>query len=219
MHRFVSSIALFALLSSAACSKEEAKKTYESAKSTAGDLASAAGEKASAAGSAIKDAAVSAGEKASELAGQAKDAAVAAGEKAGELATAAKDKASSLITGAKSSLEVVSSIKKEFDAVYQSGSAYDIEIATEGIDDAGMKALEDQLKGLPNVTVNGVTIAYEDRTANSINGVNYAKAFGAIWVVGGKKIGLIYATQQNIDAKAFAELLQKLAPVVEKYAK
>ena len=37
--------------------------------------------------------------------------------------------------------------------------------------------------------------------------------------VAGKKIGLVYATQQTIDAKAFADLLAKLVPVVEKYIK
>ena len=32
-----------------------------------------------------------------------------------------------------------------------------------------------------------------------------------------ERIGLTFYTQQNIDAKAFAETLQKLVPVVEKY--
>ena len=221
---------LVLILTLASCTQEEAKQQYETAKDTAGGLASVAGEKVKEGAGLAKDAAlaakdktieaaVAAGEKAGELATEAKGAALAAGEKAGELASAAKDKISAAISGVAASAGVLSSIKAEFDKVYQSSTSYDLAVSSESIDDAGIKALEAQVSALPNVTISGVKVAYEDRSGTSANGITYAKSFGAVWVVGGKKLGLIFYTQQNIDAKAFAETLQKLVPVVEKYVK
>jgi hypothetical protein len=212
----------------ASCTQEEAKQKYEAAKDKAGNLASVAGEKAKEGAAIAADAAISAknktveaaavaGEKAGALAADAKEAAISAGEKAGEFASAAKGTLSTVISGAAASAAVISSIKTEFDKVYQSATTYDLEVSSEGIDDAGMKALEAQVSTLPNVTVGGAKVAYEDRSSTSAKGITYAKSFGAVWVVGGKKIGLTFYTQQNIDAKAFAETLQKLVPVVEKY--
>jgi hypothetical protein len=207
----------------ASCTQEEAKQRYEAAKGKAGDLASIAGEKAKDAAIAAKDktveAAAVAGQKVGELAADAKNAAIAAGEKASALAATTKDEISPLLSGATASASALSSIKAEFEKVYQSATTYDLAISSEGIDAAGMKTLEAQLSTLPNVTIGGVQVAYEDRSATSTKGVTYAKSFGAVWVVGGKKIGLTFDTQQNIDAKAFAETLQKLVPVVEKYIK
>jgi hypothetical protein len=224
----LNTLLLVALL--AACSKEEAKQKYEATKSKAGELANAAGEKATVLAADAKDAAIAAkdkagelasaaGEKAGELAADAKDAAIVAGEKAGELAGVAKDKISGLISGAASAADVVGSVKKEFDKVYQSATTYDLAISTEGVDDAAMKKLEAEVAGLPTIEVGGAKIAYQDSSATTINNVTYAKSFGAVWVVGGKKIGLTFYTQQNIDTVAFAETLQKLVPVVEKYVK
>jgi hypothetical protein len=221
---------LFVALMLASCSKEEAKQKFEDAKNQAGALASVAGEKAKEGASIAKDAALAAkdktvevaaaaGEKAGELAGEAKDAAVAAGAKAGELTSVAKDSAALFLSGAKSSVDVVSSIKSEFDKDYQTVNNYDLEVSSEGIDDAGMKALEAQVATLPNVTVGGVKVAYEDRSSTTIHNVTYAKSFGAVWTVAGKKIGLTFYTQQNIDTMAFADALQKLVPLVEKYVK
>ena len=210
---------LLVALMLASCTQEEAKQKYEAAKDTAGGLAAVAGEKASEGAGIAKDAAIAAGVKAGELAADAKSAGIAAGVKLGELAEVTQDKVSALISGATASASILSSIKSEFDKVYQSATTYDLAVSSEGIDDAGMKALEAKMSSLPNVTVGDVKVAYEDRSATSANGIAYAKSFGAVWVVGGKKIGLTFYTQQNIDAKAFAETLQKLVPVVEKYLK
>jgi hypothetical protein len=203
---------LLLALAVASCTQEEAKQKYEVAKGTAGGLASVAGDKLKEGASIAKDAAGALKEKTLE-------ATATAGEKAGELASTAKDKISTVISGALASARVLDSIKAEFDKVYQSATTYDLAVSSESIDDAGIKALEAQVSALPNVMIGGAKVAYEDRSGTSVNGITYAKSFGAVWVVGGKKLGIIFYSQQNIDAKAFVETLQKLVPVVEKYAK
>jgi hypothetical protein len=194
-----------------ACSQKDIKQGAEDAKAKAGEAQAA-----------LADAAGSVKENAGGAKAALEGAAAAATAKAGEVKTAAEGLGESLVGAASTALaaaEKVKSIKLEIDKVYQSKTDYDLVVSEEGVDDAAMKAHEAKISALPSVEVKGVKVAYEEVSGRSLNGVSYSRAFGASWVAGGKRYGVTYYSNETIDAKAFAALLEKLVPVVETYLK
>jgi len=103
-------------------------------------------------------------------------------------------------------------VKKELDKVYQSDHAYDLDIARAG----ASKEHAAKLSEMPHLTVNGVTVGYEETATRSVNGVGYKKHFRATWRRGNEDVIVSYATQDNIDVVAFAKLVEKMVPIVEK---
>lgn len=106
--------------------------------------------------------------------------------------------------------------KAEFDQVYQTDTDYDLVIAAEDANDEEMKKHEAALASMPTITVNGVTVGYEEQTTYNLGGKTYTKHFRATWVRNGKKIGVSYYSMEKIDLVAFGQLLEKLVPIVEK---
>lgn len=105
--------------------------------------------------------------------------------------------------------------KSELDKVYKTTSDYDLELASDAVDDAGMKEHEAKIAAMPNVRVGDLTVGYEESQERSLRGQTYAKHFRATWVHGGKKVGVGYYSREELDAVAFAALLQKLVPAVQ----
>lgn len=105
--------------------------------------------------------------------------------------------------------------KSELDKVYKTTSDYDLDISADGIDGEGMKAHEAKIAAMPNVKVGDLTVGYEESQERSLKGQTYAKHFRATWVHGGKKVGVGYYSKEELDAVAFAALLEKLVPAVQ----
>ena len=106
-------------------------------------------------------------------------------------------------------------IKGELDKVYKTTSDYDLDISADGVDDDGMKAHEARIAAMPNVKVGDLTVGYEESQERSLKGQTFARHFRATWVHGGKKVGVGYYSKEEIDAVAFAALLEKLVPAVQ----
>jgi outer membrane lipoprotein-sorting protein len=106
--------------------------------------------------------------------------------------------------------------KSEFDQVYRTDSDYDLAISAEDANDEEMKKHEAALNTMPTITVQGVTVGYEEQTTTNLGGRTYTKHYRATWCRNGRKIGVGYYSMEKIDAQAFAKLLEKLVPIVEK---
>lgn len=107
-------------------------------------------------------------------------------------------------------------VKRELDKVYKTSKDYDLVVSAEDADDAEMKRHEAAMAAMPHVAVGGVTVGCEEQSSRSLKGVSYSKHYRATWVRNGKKIGVSYYSKEEIDAAAFADLLQRLVPIVEK---
>lgn len=103
-------------------------------------------------------------------------------------------------------------VKSELDKVYKTDHSYDLDIARAG----ASKEHAAKLRAMPHVTVNGVTVGYEESVTRSLNGVGYRKHFRATWRRGDEDVIVSYATQDDIDVVAFAKLVEKMVPIVEK---
>lgn len=128
---------------------------------------------------------------------------------ASEVASAAAERASSAyVTGRR--------VKSELDKVYE--TTHDYELA---VDDVAASSPEGQahaheLAALPSVTVGDATIGYEEDVRRSVGGATYSKQFRASWRRGDQIVRVSYFTSERIDLAAFAELLKRLAPIVER---
>ncbi|HUQ05839.1 MAG TPA: hypothetical protein VM261_25230 [Kofleriaceae bacterium] len=112
----------------------------------------------------------------------------------------------------KSAVGVARTVKAELDKVYKTDSDYDLDITRAGAStDHAAK-----LAAMPHVSVNGVTVGYEEAATRSLHGVGYRKHFRATWRRGNEDVIVSFATQDNIDAVAFAKLVEKMVPIVEK---
>jgi hypothetical protein len=104
------------------------------------------------------------------------------------------------------------SVKAELDKVYKTDSDYDLDITRAGASTAHAKKLAD----MPHVKVGDVTVGYEETSTLSMHGVGYRKHFRATWRRGNEDVVVAFATQENIDVVAFAKLVEKMVPIVEK---
>ena len=75
---------------------------------------------------------------------------------------------------------------------------------------------EASIAAMPHATVNGVTVGYQEDASRSLRGASYSRHFRATWVWKGRKVAVSYYTREEIDGVAFAELLTKLVPVVQR---
>jgi hypothetical protein len=182
-----------ALTAGCGSKKEEAKKEVNEAKVTAAE----------------------AGDKLREKAGGLMDRAGDLKDKAGEV----KDKLNEVKSEAAMKLIDVAAValraKGEIDKIYKATTDYDIQLSAEGTDDAGMKDLEAKLAAMPHITVADVTIGYEQVTETTLNGKVYTRHFRATWFQQGQKVGVSFFTKEQLDVKAFGELLLKIVPIVQ----
>ena len=102
--------------------------------------------------------------------------------------------------------------KAELDKVYQTTSDYDLDITTQ----AATTAHAEKLAAMPHVTVGDLTVGYEQTSGISITGTSSRRHFRATWRRGDRDVIVGYQTESNLDLAAFATLLQKLVPIVEK---
>lgn len=102
--------------------------------------------------------------------------------------------------------------KAELDKVYRTSSDYDLDITTAG----ATSAHAEKLAAMPHVTVNGVTVGYEEDTSRSLGGASRRRHFRATWRRGDRDVIVGYQTEEKLDLVAFAKLLQRLVPIVER---
>ena len=69
---------------------------------------------------------------------------------------------------------------------------------------------------MPHLTIRGVTVGYEEDTSRSLGGQTSRRHFRATWRRGDRDVIVGYQTEEKIDVVAFAKLLQKLVPIVER---
>ncbi|MBL8619881.1 MAG: hypothetical protein JNK64_01225 [Myxococcales bacterium] len=102
--------------------------------------------------------------------------------------------------------------KAELDKVYRTDSDYDLDVTAAGASaDHAAK-----LAALPHVTVGDLTVGYEQVTTISTAGVGRSRHFRATWRRGDRDVIVGYQTSEAIDVVAFAKLLDKLVPSVER---
>lgn len=141
------------------------------------------------------------------------------GEKAKETAEKAKETAGKALDTAAiaydKALLVGKSAKAELDKVYKSNTDYALAVDEVGSDDAAKHAA--QLDKMPSVEVKGVRVGYEEDSQLSLRGTTYAKHFRASWKRSDNKVVRVsFYTKETLDLVAFAQLLQKIVPAVEK---
>jgi hypothetical protein len=105
--------------------------------------------------------------------------------------------------------------KAELDKIYKSTSDYDLKITSEDADDAAMTAHNEKIAAMPHVSVGDFTVGYEEDQDRSVDGTSYSRHFRATWAFKGKKVAISYLTKQEIDLAAFADLVKRLAPIVQ----
>lgn len=104
------------------------------------------------------------------------------------------------------------SVRAELDKVYHTTSSYDLDITTQ----AATSEHAAKLAAMPHVTVGELTVGYEQTSGVSITGTSSARHFRATWRRGDRDVIVGYQTESNLDLAAFAALLQKLVPIVER---
>lgn len=102
--------------------------------------------------------------------------------------------------------------KAELDKVYQSTSAYDLDVTRT----AATAAHAEKLAAMPHVTVGDLTVGYEEASGLSVTGTRSSRHFRATWRRGDRDVIVGYQTASNLDLAAFAALLHKLVPIVER---
>jgi hypothetical protein len=152
-----------------------------------------------------RDHASQARDRAAQARDQAARKAEAARRGAGDLATRAAD-------AARDAVGVARTVKTELDKVYKTDRDYDLDITRAGAS-ADHAA---RLAAMPHVTVGDVTVGYEASTTTSLHGVSYARHFRATWRRGDEDVIVSYATQEKLDPIAFAALVEKLVPIVDR---
>lgn len=103
-------------------------------------------------------------------------------------------------------------VKAELDKVYRTDSDYSLDVTTAGAS-ADHAA---RLAALPHVTVGDLTVGYEQVATRSATGVGRTRHFRATWRHGDRDVIVGYRTSEAIDVVAFAKLLDKLVPSVER---
>ena len=102
--------------------------------------------------------------------------------------------------------------KAELDKVYRTDSDYDLDVTAAGASaDHAAK-----LAALPHVTVGDLTVGYEQVSTLSTSGVGRSRHFRATWRRGDRDVIVGYQTSEALDVVAFAKLLDKLVPSVER---
>jgi hypothetical protein len=108
--------------------------------------------------------------------------------------------------------ELATQAKAELDKVYQSDSSYDLDVTTQ----AASSAHAAKLAAMPHVTVGDLTVGYEQESGLSVTGTSSKRHFRATWRRGDRDVIVGFQTASNLDLAAFAKLLQKLVPAVER---
>lgn len=129
---------------------------------------------------------------------------------------AAKEKLTEARRRAFDAAEAGTAAKRELDKVYKTSKDYDLVVSAEDADDAEMKRHEAAMAAMPHVNVGDLTVGYEEQSSRSLKGVSYSKHYRATWIRNGRKLGVSYYSKEEIDAAAFADLLRRLVPIVEK---
>ena len=124
----------------------------------------------------------------------------------------AEDAGRSAYASGRDAVGLARTVKSELDKVYKTDHAYDLAITRAGASTEHAA----KLSSMPHVTVRGVTVGYEETATRSLNGVGYRKHFRATWRRGNEDVVVSYATQEDIDVVAFAKLVEKMVPIVEK---
>jgi hypothetical protein len=109
---------------------------------------------------------------------------------------------------ARSALGLASKVKSELDKVYRTRSDYDMTLDSD--------AHAEAIGTMTHVTVGDAVVGYEESSVLSLDGATYTKHFRATWRHDGRNIGVSYYTTEDLDAAAFADLLKKLVPIVER---
>lgn len=137
----------------------------------------------------------------------------------GLILLAACDKRQEIVDAKKKAFDAAAAgrdAKAELDQVYKTDTDYDLVVTAEDANDEETKKHDAALASMPTVTIGGVTVGYEEQTTTNLGGRTYTKHFRATWIRNGRKIGVGYYSMEKIDAVAFAKLLEKLVPIVEK---
>lgn len=113
----------------------------------------------------------------------------------------------------------LSAVKEEISRVYKSATDYDVVISAEGSDEEGIREHQARIEAMDHIQIGALTVGYEELSERSLGGTVFARHFRATWISHGQKIGLSYYSRQEIDAKAFIELLMRVVPVIESYIK
>lgn len=108
--------------------------------------------------------------------------------------------------------ELVTQAKAELDQVYQSKSDYDLDITTQ----AATTEHAAKLAAMPHVVVGDLTVGYEEQSGLSVTGTSSMRHFRATWRRDDRDVIVGYQTESKLDLAAFAKLLQKLVPIVER---
>ena len=108
--------------------------------------------------------------------------------------------------------DIASQAKAELDKVYRSSTDYDLDITTA----AATSAHAEKLAAMPHVTVGGITVGYEQVAGVSTTGTSSKRHFRATWRRGDRDVIVGYQTSSRLDLDAFAALLPKLVPIVNR---
>lgn len=107
-------------------------------------------------------------------------------------------------------------VKAELDKVYKTSRDYDLLVAETGAADPDAAAHAARLATMPHVTIGGAKVGYEEDATRSVRGVSYAKHFRASWQRGDDTVHVSYLSKEEYDLVAFAALLERLVPIVER---
>lgn len=108
--------------------------------------------------------------------------------------------------------EIALAAKAELDKVYKTTSDYDLDVTTAN----ATNAHAEKLAAMPHVTVGNLTVGYEQVSGLSVTGTTSKRHFRATWRRGDKDVIVGYQTSAELDVVAFAKLLPKLVPIIEK---
>ena len=124
-------------------------------------------------------------------------------------------------------LRTAESVKKEWDQINRGESAYDLVVYGAGGDATRIEEHEAALDSMGHVEVRDVPLAggavekvrvgYSDVTEVGTGGRKHERHFRATWTDEGRKVGLSYYTTGQTDPAAFAALLGRLVPVVNRH--
>lgn len=138
------------------------------------------------------------GGEVADRAAQVKDSALALGDRALDRVTEAAD--------------LAQRAKAEFDKVYRTNTDYDLDITSA----KATSAHAAKLAAMPHVTVGGVTVGYEEVVGVSTTGGSRKRHFRATWRRGDRDVIVGYQTESRLDLAAFAALLPRLVPIVDR---
>jgi hypothetical protein len=103
-------------------------------------------------------------------------------------------------------------VKAELDKVYPTSTDVTLDVTAAG---ASVEHAAN-LAALPHVTIGGLTVGYEEVASVSVTGIGRSRHFRAVWRHGDRDVIVGYQSSEELDLVAFAKLLDKLVPVVER---